>query len=88
MKILQGKPSKYTYDGASGKPVDCYFCGNCTSHVHYEQAAMPGKVIIRTLLLEGGEESGVDGDIFREGRLDWVGDLERNMPQTEVNGTV
>lgn len=79
LKILHGSPSKYTYTGASGKPVDCYFCGNCTSHVYHEQAAMPGKVIVRTLLLEGGEDLGVDAEIFREGRLEWVGDLERSL---------
>lgn len=81
LKITSGTPSKYTYTGASGKPVDCYFCGNCTSHVYHEQAAMPGKVIVRTLLLDGSDEWGLDGEIFREGRLGWVGDLEGALPQ-------
>lgn len=80
LQITQGSLRKYTYTGASGKPVDCWFCGNCTSHVYHEQAAMPGKVIVRTLLLDGGEDFAVDGEIFREGRLDWAGDLERSLP--------
>ena len=80
LQIIQGSLSKYTYTGASGKPVDCYFCGNCTSHVYHEQAAMPGKVIVRTLLLDGGEEFAVEGEIFREGRLNWAGDLEKSLP--------
>lgn len=78
--MVHGTLSKYTYRGASGKPVDCYFCGNCTSHVYHEQAAMPGKVIVRTLLLDEGERWKVEGEIFREGRLNWVGDLSRSLP--------
>ncbi len=42
---------------------------------------MPGKVIVRTLLLDGSDEWGLDGEIFREGRLGWVGDLEGALPQ-------
>ncbi|KAK3723546.1 hypothetical protein LTR37_001798 [Vermiconidia calcicola] len=80
LKIVEGSPSRYTYTGASGKPVDCYFCSHCTSHVYREQAAMPGKVIVRTLLLQDSEGWGVDGEMFREGRLEWAGDLERSLP--------
>lgn len=69
LQVTQGKLNKYTYQGASGKPVDCFFCGSCTSHVYHEQAAMPGKIIVRTLLLDGADEWAVDGEIFREGRL-------------------
>ena len=32
------------------------------------------------------EDWGVDGEIFREGRLEWVGDLERSLPKPESNG--
>ncbi|PWY87534.1 hypothetical protein BO70DRAFT_287397, partial [Aspergillus heteromorphus CBS 117.55] len=33
-------PSCHTYTGASGKPVNCYFCPNCTSHIYHHPAVM------------------------------------------------
>ncbi|KAK5130911.1 hypothetical protein LTR08_001575 [Meristemomyces frigidus] len=92
LTITEGTPSTYTYTGASGKAVNCYFCGTCTSHVYHKQVAMPGKVIVRTLLLEGAEEWGVGGEIFAEGRLGWVRDLsgaldgEQCEAERRVNG--
>jgi len=74
----------YTYKGASGKDVRCYYCGNCTSHIYHHQDAMPEKVIVRTLLLEGGNDMAAGGEIFKEGKLKWVRDLEEGL----VNGTM
>ena len=37
---------------------------------------MGTKVIVRTILLDGGSQMKPAGEIFREGRLGWVGDLE------------
>ena len=92
LRILEGEAlKKYTYAGASGKGVDCYFCGICTSHVYHEQEAMPGKVVVRTLLLVGAEAWGVGGEIFGAGRLGWVRDMEGNLPDpksTKVEGKV
>ena len=66
----------YTYTGASGKKVRCYHCANCTSHIYHQQEIMGTKVIVRTILLDGGSQMKPAGEIFREGRLGWVGDLE------------
>jgi hypothetical protein len=60
---------------ATGKPVDCYFCSGCGSHVYHHQAVMPDKVILRTLLLDGGPQMPATGEIFAEGKLSWVKEL-------------
>lgn len=76
LTIREGKPSVYSYTGASGKPVLCNYCGNCTSHVFHHQMSNPDKIIVRTLLLKGGDKMGVGGEIFAEGALGWVKDLK------------
>lgn len=81
LKVLQGKTGVYAYRGASGKEVRCYFCPRCTSHVYHQQDAMPEKVIVRTLLLEGGNELEAGGEIFAEGALGWARDLEKALDQ-------
>ncbi|PMD24367.1 hypothetical protein NA56DRAFT_567320, partial [Hyaloscypha hepaticicola] len=83
ISILTGSPKVYSYTGASGKPVQCFYCGNCTSHIYHHQAVMPDKIIIRTLLLNGGPEMPATGEIFGEGRLSWVEELQENL----TNGT-
>lgn len=80
--MTKGEPSVYTYTGASGKKVRCYFCGTCTSHVYHHQEVMPEKVIVRTLLLDGGNDMPATGEIFAEGRLGWVKELQSSL----VNG--
>ena len=40
---------------------------------------MPDKIIVRTLLLEGGLEMPATGEIFGEGRLSWVRDLQETL---------
>lgn len=66
-----------------GKNVDCYYCGNCTSHIYHHQAVMPDKIIVRTLLLDRGPTMPATGEIFAEGRLGWVKELQDNL----TNGT-
>jgi hypothetical protein len=44
---------------------------------------MPDKIIIRTLLLNGGPEMPATGEKFGEGRLSWVKELQENL----TNGT-
>ncbi|KAI7501520.1 hypothetical protein KC367_g2757 [Hortaea werneckii] len=80
LSVTKGEPGCYTYTGASGKKVRCYFCPTCTSHVYHHQEAMPEKVIVRTLLLEGGSDMPATGEIFPEGKLAWVRDLKESMP--------
>lgn len=85
--VTKGEPGHYAYTGASGKQVHCYFCKTCTSHVYHHQDAMPEKVIVRTLLLDGGNDLKVGGEIFEEGRLGWVKDLQASLPdKKQVNG--
>lgn len=40
---------------------------------------MGDKIIVRTLLLDGGDKMGVQGEIFGEGRLGWVDDLGKAL---------
>jgi hypothetical protein len=40
---------------------------------------MPEKVIVRTLLLEGGSNMPATGEIFGEGRLEWVRELKDGL---------
>ncbi|KAK4543188.1 hypothetical protein LTR36_005738 [Oleoguttula mirabilis] len=82
LKITKGEPACYIYTGASGKKVRCYFCATCTSHVYHHQEAMPEKIIVRTLLLDGARDMPATGEIFAEGRLGWVKELQ----ETLVNG--
>jgi hypothetical protein len=79
--IVQGKLGEYAYKGASGKDVHCYFCRRCTSHVYHHQDAMPEKIIVRTLLLDGGNELQAGGEIFAEGALGWAQDLKSALAQ-------
>ena len=79
--IVKGELGEYKYQGASGKDVHCYFCRRCTSHVYHHQDAMPEKVIVRTLLLDGGNELQAGGEIFAEGALDWAQDLKSALAQ-------
>jgi hypothetical protein len=40
---------------------------------------MPEKVIVRTLLLEGGNDLEAGGEIFAEGALSWAQDLKKAL---------
>jgi hypothetical protein len=40
---------------------------------------MPDKIIVRTLLLEGGNDLPAGGEIFQEGRLKWTEDLKKSL---------
>ncbi|KAK3078882.1 hypothetical protein LTS18_006377, partial [Coniosporium uncinatum] len=82
----QGGVRCYTYRGASGKDVRCFFCGNCTSHIYHHQDAMPDKYIVRTLLLEGGDKMKAGGEIFAEGRLTWVRELQEGLVNGKLEG--
>lgn len=59
-----------------------FFCKTCTSHIYHHQDVVPDKDIVRTLLLEGGGAMPATGDIFAEGRLSWVRELQEEL----VNG--
>jgi len=80
LRLTRGSPRIYTYTGASGKPVLCFHCGNCTSHIYHQQMIAPEKIIVRTMLLEGGSKMGVGGEIFGEGSLGWVRNIGDALP--------
>jgi hypothetical protein len=40
---------------------------------------MPDKIIVRTLLLEGGDQMPATAEIFGEGRLAWVQELQSRL---------
>lgn len=42
---------------------------------------MPEKVIVRTLLLDGGNDLEAGGEIFAEGALSWAQDLKKVLAQ-------
>ncbi|KAI4933087.1 hypothetical protein J4E85_003490 [Alternaria conjuncta] len=81
LQIVSGEENirQYRYKGASGKFVRCYFCKVCTSHIYHHQDVMPDKIIVRTLLLEGGEDMPATAEIFGEGRLAWVQELSKQI---------
>lgn len=47
---------------------------------------MPDKVIVRTLLLEGGNHMPATGEIFSEGRLKWVKELQDGLEDNKRAG--
>lgn len=38
-KLNKGDLKVYTYKGDSGNPVDCFFCGNCSSNPYHHQVS-------------------------------------------------
>lgn len=40
---------------------------------------MGDKIIVRTMLLDGGDKMGIQGEIFGEGALGWVKDLGKAL---------
>ncbi|KAF2194464.1 hypothetical protein K469DRAFT_705922 [Zopfia rhizophila CBS 207.26] len=87
LAITKGQPGIYTYKGASGKNVRCFFCSTCTSHIYHHQDAMSDKVIVRTLLLDCGNDLDAGGEIFPEGKLKWADALREalNAPVAPVS---
>ncbi|KAL1305681.1 hypothetical protein AAFC00_007274 [Neodothiora populina] len=76
LKITKGADSlkKYTYQGESGKNVNCYYCPNCTTHVyHHQEVAGPDTIVLRTAPLpEGRKTFQPAAEIFGKDRLPWV----------------
>lgn len=54
-----------------GKPVNCYYCPNCTSHAYHHQAVNPSKVVIRTALLEGAKDWKPAAEIYAKDTYRW-----------------
>ncbi|KAI9728504.1 MAG: hypothetical protein M1834_007642 [Cirrosporium novae-zelandiae] len=82
IKITKGEEGikKYTYTGASGNPVHCYYCGNCTSHIYHHQTAMgPDTYIARTLMVDGGDQLKPSAEIFGKARLTWLPEVAKTF---------
>lgn len=71
LKIIKGSLSVYTYRGDSGKPVHCYYCPSCTSHVYHHQTVLGEKVIARTGLLQGGRDLPPSAEIYGKAKWKW-----------------
>jgi len=54
-----------------GKPVNCYYCPNCTSHVYHHQTVLGDKIVVRTSLLQGSKNFKVAAEIFGKDRFTW-----------------
>ncbi|EOD48466.1 hypothetical protein GTA08_BOTSDO11609 [Neofusicoccum parvum] len=62
----------YTYTGESGKPVNCYYCPNCTTHPYHHQTALgDDKIVLRTGLLDEGKQFKPAAEIFGKAKLSW-----------------
>ncbi|OCK77761.1 hypothetical protein K432DRAFT_303471 [Lepidopterella palustris CBS 459.81] len=81
LKLGKGgdKLKVYTYYGESGKPVHCYYCPNCTSHVYHHQSVMgDDTIILRTILLTKARDFPPAAEIFGKAKLGW----EKEVAQT------
>ncbi|KAL6713919.1 hypothetical protein ACLMJK_008413 [Lecanora helva] len=81
IKITKGEVKTYTYTGDSGKPVHCYYCPNCTSHVYHHQTVLGDKIVIRTPLLEGSKKFPVAAEIYGKDRAGWQPELAHTFPE-------
>lgn len=75
LKITKGSTKTYTYYGDSGKPVNCYYCPNCTAHIYHHQTVLGPKIVVRTGLLQGSGKFPVAAEIFGKDRLSWQPEL-------------
>ncbi|MCJ1246934.1 hypothetical protein MMC30_004145 [Trapelia coarctata] len=71
LKITQGELKSYDYSGDSGNPVHCYYCPNCTTHVYHHQTVMGPKVVVRTILLDGGKDWKPHAEIYGKAKMNW-----------------
>ncbi|MCJ1409038.1 hypothetical protein MMC19_003115, partial [Ptychographa xylographoides] len=71
LKITKGTVNTYTYYGDSGKPVHCYYCPNCTTHVYHHQTVAGPKVVVRTILLDGAKSWKPAAEIYGKAKLAW-----------------
>ncbi|RPA97245.1 hypothetical protein L873DRAFT_1742456 [Choiromyces venosus 120613-1] len=70
VEMTKGTPKIYTYTGHSGNPVDCYYCGNCTTHAYHHQRALGDRLTMRPLLWEHemAQEGPVEMEVFAKDR--------------------
>ncbi|KAL9631721.1 MAG: hypothetical protein Q9164_005734 [Protoblastenia rupestris] len=79
LKITKGSTKTYTYYGDSGKPVNCYYCPNCTAHVYHHQTVLGPKIVVRTGLLQDSKGFPVVAEIFGKDKLKWQPQIAEKM---------
>ncbi|CAF9920546.1 hypothetical protein IMSHALPRED_004958 [Imshaugia aleurites] len=81
LKITKGSTKTYTYHGDSGKPVNCHYCPNCTSHIYHHQTVLGPKIVVRTGLLQGAAAAKfpVAAEIFGKDRLSWQPEIAKTF---------
>ncbi|KAI9796188.1 MAG: hypothetical protein M1833_006439 [Piccolia ochrophora] len=78
-KITKGSLNTYTYSGDSGNPVHCYYCPNCTTHAYHHQTVAGPVYVVRTGLLEGGDDFSVAAEIYGKERLSFQPELAQTF---------
>lgn len=79
--LTKGTTKTYTYTGDSGKPVHCYYCPNCTSHLYHHQTVLgEDQIVIRSGLLEGSADFPVVFEIYGKERLSWQPEIAQTVP--------
>ena len=63
-----------------GKPVNCYYCPNCTSHIYHHQTVLGPKIVVRTALLKASDAFPVKAEIFGKDRLGWQKEIAQTFP--------
>jgi len=62
-----------------GKPVNCYYCPNCTSHVYHHQTVLGPKIVVRTGLLKNSNSFPVGAEIFGKDKLSWQPEIAKTV---------
>ncbi|KAL7276423.1 hypothetical protein RUND412_000595 [Rhizina undulata] len=80
ISITKGEPKVYTYKGDSGKSVNCYFCGNCTTHAYHHQELMGDDIVVRTAPTAEGKNLEVAMEIYGKARYPWQKEVAKTFP--------
>lgn len=63
----------------TGKAVNCNYCPNCTSHVFHHQEVMGDKIVVRTVLLDGGKNFKPSAEIFGKSKMSWEPEVAKTF---------
>ena len=79
--VIYRSSSKDTDDLLTGKPVHCYYCPNCTTHVYHHQTVLGDKIIARTGLLDITGSNGFKpaAEIWGKARYKWVPEVAQTF---------
>ena len=62
---------------SQGKPVNCYYCPNCISHLYHHQTVLGDKIVVRTVFLEGNKKFPVVAELYGKDKLDWQPEIAK-----------